>query len=249
MSIPKIIHYCWFGGNEKPENIKKFIEGWKEKLPDYVFVEWSEANFSVEDAPVYVKEAYSVKKYAFVSDYARIKALYEQGGIYFDTDIELVKPFDETLEGRELVLGFESDKSIETAFIASSKGNQYIKAFLDTYSERRFINEDGSFDMSVINEHFSKLLETYGVDLCDESFHTYQNGEIAVYPREYFAAFDIGNWHIKPTANTFTIHHMNSSWASSKKKLYFGVINFLQKILGFDGYDKLKAAYDKVKKK
>lgn len=249
MAIPHIIHYCWFGGNEKPDNIKAFINGWKEKLPDYAFVEWNESNFSVEDAPDYVKEAYSVKKYAFVSDYARIKALYEQGGIYFDTDIELVRRFDELLEGREMVLGFESDRSLETAFIASSAGNKYIKTFFDTYTGRHFINPDGSFDMSVINEHFSNCMESFGVNLEDESFRVLADGEIAVYPREYFAAFDIGNWHIKPTAETYTIHHMNSSWSTSKKKLYFGVIHFLQKMLGFDGYDKLKAKYDKLKKK
>lgn len=249
MAIPHIIHYCWFGGNEKPDNIKAFIEGWKEKLPDYTFVEWNESTFSVEEGPQYVKEAYSVKKYAFVSDYARIKALFEQGGIYFDTDIELVRRFDELLEGREMVLGFESDKSLETAFIASSAGNKYLKTFLDTYSNRHFINPDGSFDMSVINEHFSKCMEKFGVSLDNEDFQTIDGGAVAVYPREYFAAFDIGNWHIKPTDTTYTIHHMNSSWSSSKKKLYFGVIHILQKVLGFEGYDKLKAKYDRIKKK
>ncbi len=249
MSIPKIIHYCWFGNGEKPDNIKTFIAGWKEKLPDYTFREWNEDSFSIEEAPQYVKEAYSVKKYAFVSDYARIKALFEEGGVYFDTDIELVKRFDDMLEGREMVLGFESDRFLETAFIASTAGNKYLKAFLDTYSDRHFINDDGSFDMSVINEHFSNCMEKFGVDLSNEETQVIDNGAVVVYPREFFAAFDIGNWHIKPTERTYTIHHMNSSWSTSKKKLYFGVIHFLQKILGFKGYDKLKGLYDKVKGK
>lgn len=249
MAIPHIIHYCWFGGNEKPDNIKAFIQGWKEKLPDYTFVEWSESNFSIDEAPEYVKEAYSVKKYAFVSDYARIKALCEQGGIYFDTDIDLIRRFDELLEGREMVLGFESDRQLETAFIASTPGNRYINAFLKTYENRHFINPDGSYDMSVINKHFSDCMEGFGVNLDNEDIQTIEDGAVIVYPREYFAAFDIGNWHIKPTENTYTVHHMNSSWSTSKKKLYFGVIHFLQKILGFDGYDKLKAKYDKIKKR
>ena len=103
--------------------------------------------------------------------------------------------------------------------------------------------------MSVINKHFSDCMERFGVNLDNEDIQTIDAGAVIVYPREYFAAFDIGNWHIKPTENTYTVHHMNSSWSTSKKKLYFGVIHFLQKILGFDGYDKLKAAYDKIKKK
>lgn len=249
MSIPHTIHYCWFGGNEKPDNIKAFIKEWKEKLPDYTFAEWNESNFSIDDAPEYVKEAYSVKKYAFVSDYARIKALYEQGGIYFDTDIALVKRFDDLLDGHEMVLGFESDRQLETAFIASTPGNKYISTFLKTYEHRHFINPDGSYDMSVINKHFSDCMESFGVSLDNEEIQTIDEGAVIVYPREYFAAFDIGNWHIKPTENTYTIHHMNSSWTTSKKKLYFGVIHFLQKILGFDGYDKLKAKYDRIKKR
>ena len=249
MSIPHIIHYCWFGGNEKPDNIKAFIKEWKEKLPDYTFAEWNESNFSIDDAPEYVKEAYSVKKYAFVSDYARIKALCEQGGIYFDTDIALVRRFDNLLDGHEMVLGFESDRQLETAFIASTPGNKYISTFLKTYENRHFINPDGSYDMSVINKHFSDCMESFGVSLDNEEIQNIDEGAVIVYPREYFAAFDIGNWHIKPTENTYTIHHMNSSWTTSKKKLYFGVIHFLQKILGFNGYDKLKAKYDRIKRK
>lgn len=249
MSIPHIIHYCWFGSNEKPDNIQRFIDEWKKKLPDYKFMEWNETTFSVDEAPKYVQEAYSVKKYAFVSDYARIKALFEHGGVYFDTDIELVKRFDDLLENHDMVLGFESNRSLETAFIASTAGNKYLEAFLETYAERHFINEDGSYDMSVINEHFSNCMEGFGVNLDNEETQTIDDGAVIVYPREFFAAFDISNWHIKPTDKTYTIHHMNSSWSSSKKKLYFGVIHFLQKILGYKGYDKLKGMYDKVKKK
>ncbi len=248
--IPKIIQYCWFGKGEKPADIQAYISGWKKKLPDYEFIEWNEDNFNIETAPMYVREAYSVRKFAFVSDYARIRGLCEKGGIYLDTDIEIVRNFDEYLEGRELVLGFESDKSLETAFIACNPGNELIKGFCDTYNDRKFIKPDGSYDMSVINEHFSAFLQKeIGIDLSDESLRTMQDGKIAIYPRDYFAAFDITNWHIKPTKNTCTIHHMNASWSSGKKKVYFGVIRFLQKILGTKGYDKLKGLYDKVKKK
>ena len=148
-----------------------------------------------------------------------------------------------------MVLCFESDCSLETAFIACCQGNEHIAGFCDTYLTRRFIKEDGSYDMSVINEHFSNYMKEVGVELEDESYRLLEDGKIAIYPREYFAAFDIGNWHIKPTENTYTIHHMNSSWSSKKKKIYFASIHFLQKILGYKGYDKLKALYDKARGK
>lgn len=246
--IPHIVHYCWFGGNDKPKDIEYYINGWKNKMSNYEFIEWNESNFDIENSIPYVKEAYLARKFAFVSDYVRIMALSKFGGVYFDTDIEVVRNFDELLVGRELVMGFESDLSLETAFIACTPENPYIVEFLDTYENRHFINADGSFDMSVINEHFSKLMETHGVDLCDENMRTIMNGTIAIYPRDYFAAFDIKNWHIKPTENTYTIHHMNASWSSTKKKIYFSTILFLQKVLGYKGYDKLKMFYDRIKK-
>lgn len=249
MEIPHILHYCWFGKSEKPKNIVKYVEAWKKLLPDYIVLEWNEDNFNILDAPTYVQEAYNVHKYAFVSDYVRIKVLVEHGGVYLDTDIEIVRRFDKVLEGRELVLGFESDKSLETAFIACSKGNSIIQNFLESYDGRRFILPDGTYDMSVINEHFSRHMQDYGVDLCDESYREIPEYRLAIYPREYFAAYDIGNWHIKPTENTFTIHHMNASWSSGKKKVYFGVIKILQRILGFNGYDKLKKSLDKMRGK
>ena len=248
--IPHIIHYCWFGRGEKPDEIKNYIEGWKKKLPHYEFLEWNEDNFNVETAPEYVREAYSVRKFAFVSDYARIQALAAQGGVYLDTDIEILRNFDEEIKGAELVLGFESDRSIETAFIAAAPENEYIKGFLETYNDRKFINADGTYDMTPINDKFSAYLaENAGLDLNDESFRTMDNGKIKIYPRSSFAAFDIGNWHISPTEDTYTIHHMNASWSSKKKKLYFGVIKALQKILGIKGYDRLKGVYDKARKK
>lgn len=246
--IPKIIHYCWFGnGGEKPVDVQNYISGWKKVLPDYDFIEWNESNFDVNSAPTYVREAYECKKYAFVSDYARIKALSEHGGVYFDTDIEVLRRFDDLLENRDMVLGFESDQSLETAFIACCKNHPFIIEFLNTYNGRKFIQEDGSYDMSVINEHFSRLAKQWGVDFDNEGFQELQDGKIAIYPRDYFAAFDIGNWHVKVTDNTYTVHHMNASWGNKSLKLYFRVIYMLQKILGYDGYDKLKAIYDKVK--
>ncbi len=243
--IPKIIHYCWFGGKEKPDNIKKYITGWKEKLPDYQFVEWNEDNFVISQSPKYVREAYEVKKFAFVSDYVRIYALYNYGGVYLDTDVEIVKPFDEYLLNRTLVTGFESNRSLLTAFIAAEKNHPLMKEFLDSYNERKFVMDDGTFDMTPINVGFSSLMEKQGIDLDKNEFQEI-GATIAVYPIPIFCGFDVSNWHIKPTDETCTIHHMNASWVNGKKKLYFKTILFLQKILGYRLYDYLKK---KIRKK
>ena len=92
MSVPKIIHYCWFGGNPKPKLAEKCIKSWKKFCPDYQIIEWNEENFDVSAAPEYVCQAYAAKRWAFVTDYVRLKAMTEMGGIYMDTDVELVKP-------------------------------------------------------------------------------------------------------------------------------------------------------------
>lgn len=240
--IPKIIHYCWFGGKEKPNNIKQYIAGWKKQLPDYEFIEWNEEKFTISQAPQYVKEAYEAKKYAFVSDYARIFALYNYGGVYLDTDVEIIKPFDDYLINKSLVTGFESERSLLTAFIAVEKLHPLMNEFLNSYDSRRFVMEDGTYDMTPINVGFSALLEKRGVNL-DRQEYQETTGGIAVYPIAYFCGFDVSNWHIKPTHETCTIHHMNASWMNGKNKFYLNSILFLQKILGYKLYDFLKQKF------
>lgn len=240
--IPKIVHYCWFGNGEKPDNIKAYIETWKAKMPEYTFMEWNEQNFDVENSIPYVRQAYEAKKYAFVSDYARIQALYQHGGIYFDTDIEVKKPFEEFLEDKSMVLGFESERSLLTAFIAVEKGHPYMKEFLESYKERNFLKEDGSYDMLVINEGFSALMERKGVDL-DRNEYQELPGDIVIYPEEYFCGFDVNNWHESITDKTCTVHYMNSSWVSGKQGMKRKIIYTLQKILGYKNYDRLKGMF------
>lgn len=240
--IPKIVHYCWFGNGEKPDNIKAYIETWKANMPDYTFMEWNEQNFDVEHSIPYVRQAYEAKKYAFVSDYARIQALYQYGGIYFDTDIEVKKPFEEFLEDKSMVLGFESERSLLTAFIAVEKEHPYMKEFLETYQKRNFINEDGTYDMLVINDGFSRLMEDKGVNL-DRNEYQELPGDIVVYPIEYFCGFDVNNWHEAITDKTCTVHYMNSSWVSGKQGMKRKIIYTLQKILGYKNYDRLKGLF------
>ena len=128
--IPKIIHYCWFGGKEKPKQVKKCIESWKKHLSDYQIIEWSEKNFDVNQFQ-YTKDAYAAKKYAFVSDVARVKALLEYGGIYFDTDVEVFKSFDDILDTKCL-LGFEEGNYIATSMMGAVPKYSCFKNFFGT---------------------------------------------------------------------------------------------------------------------
>lgn len=130
--IPKIIHYCWFGKNPKSPLILKCIESWKRHLPDYEIKEWNENNFDINSSQ-YTKDAYNSKKWAFVSDYVRLQALHQDGGIYLDTDMYIVKPFD--FINYDLVLGKEDNKYINAAFLASNKNNNYIKNLLNEYEK------------------------------------------------------------------------------------------------------------------
>lgn len=240
--IPKIIHYCWFGGKELPASARSYIRTWREHMPGYEIREWNEKNFDVSAAPLYVRQAYEAGKFAFVSDYVRIRALLEHGGIYFDTDVEVVRPFEEYLEGRGLVSGFESERMLTTAFIACRPGLSLMEEFEKTYHERSFIREDGSLDLTEINVGFSRLAEKYGLDLSRNEFQEF-GGDMAVYPIEIFAAFDVKNWHEKVTGNTRTIHHMDASWMDKKGKIHIALIRGLQRVLGYDAYDRLKARF------
>lgn len=237
--IPKIVHYCWFGNGEKPQNVRDCIASWKAKMPDYEFMEWSESNFDVENAIPYVKQAYEARKFAFVSDYVRIQALYRFGGVYFDTDVEVLKPFEEYLEDIPMLLGFESERSLLTAFIAVEKEHPYIKEFLDSYESRSFLTEDGTYDLTVINKGFSELMERKGVDL-DRNEYQQIGEEIKVYPIEYFCGFDMNNWHEAVTDTTYTVHHMAGSWVSGGGNMKKKVIKLVQKVIGNQNYDKLR---------
>ena len=155
--IPKIIHFCWFGGNELPNDTKQYIRTWRRMLKGYKIYKWSEHNFDLSKAPEYVKEAYRLKKYAFVSDYVRIHALKKYGGVYLDTDVEVIRDFSEYLKDSDLVLGFESNRLLTTAFIASVPNHPLIDTFEKFYWSHHFIMKDGSCDMTPINDRISEL--------------------------------------------------------------------------------------------
>lgn len=237
--IPKIIHYCWFGGSPLPESTEKYIRTWKRFLPDYKVIKWSETNYSIKSAPDYVQEAYEAKKYAFVSDYVRIQKLLQYGGIYFDTDVEVIRPFEQYLKGHSMVMGFEGERTLTTAFIACCEGHPFMEEFEKTYHSRHFLNEDGSMDLTVINDGFSRQAGAWGIDLSKNEYQE-TDRKIAVYPTAYFSAFDIQNWHENPNFDTCMIHHMDASWVDKKGSVHIAVIKGLQRVLGYKRYDQIK---------
>lgn len=237
--IPKIIHYCWFGNGMKSEQILKCIDSWNKFFPDYQYIEWNENNCNINEIP-YIQQAYEAKKYAFVSDYIRIKALVEYGGIYFDTDYEVIRPIKKLLMKGSLITGMESKESALTAVIAAESGNALMKEFLETYRERRFIDENSKMDLTPINQGFSAILSKYGVNLTKNELQILPNG-IVFYPIEVLCGFDVVNWHEKVTDKTIGIHHMGNSWTTPEMKNHIKRIQIIQKILGYDRYDKLKA--------
>ncbi|MGE7614591.1 glycosyltransferase family 32 protein [Paenibacillus sp. NPDC101420] len=217
--IPKKIHYCWFGGNPLPLLAIKCIESWRKHCPDYEIIEWNETNFDI-DSNEYVKQAYEAKKYAFVSDYVRLSALYHCGGIYMDTDVEVIKPLDEFLED-EAFSGFETPATVSTAIMGCKQHDPFFEILLSYYNGRKFIKSDGSYDLTTNVTVITSYCVQNGLKL--NNTHQTKNG-FTMYPQKYFCPKDHVSGSIELRTETYTIHHFAGSWVSSsakrKKKLY-----------------------------
>jgi mannosyltransferase OCH1-like enzyme len=227
--IPKIIHYCWFGGNPLPELGKKCIESWKKYCPDYKIIEWNEHNFDL-DINLYCKEAFLVKKWAFVTDYVRLFVIFQFGGIYMDTDVELLKPLDRFLDNPAFS-GFESNNAVPTGIMAGEAGNTWYKELLDYYENKHFILSGGNFDMTtnvVIITNITKKLYNLNLD------NTYQelNNELVFYPSEYFCPKSFSTGKITISNNTYCIHHFAGSWLSEHDKRYSDIRRKILKYFG-----------------
>lgn len=234
--IPSIIHYCWFGGGEKPEIVQKCIDSWKKNLPEYEIIEWNEENFDIE-CNLYVKEAYNAKKFAFVSDYVRVYVLYKFGGIYLDTDVEVFKPFDNMLH-HDSFWGFEQENYIATSTIGAMKGNKLIKTFLDSYEGKEFIKEDGNHDELTNVAIVTNILKNAGLKLNGE----YQeiSGMGAFYPQTYFSPYDYINCRKFITENTYAMHHFYKSWLPPKVRIKGNIKLILAKIIGGNNIARLR---------
>ena len=211
--IPNIIHYCWFGRGKMPKIALKCIDSWNKYLPDYELKLWNEDNFDLTLNP-YTKEAYQSRKFAFVTDYARLYILYNEGGIYMDTDVEVLKNFDEFLS-LPAFSGFEGDKYVPTGIMASEKNGLWAKEQLEYYNDRHFILPDGTFDLTTNTQIISGIMESNGFIL-KNSYQVYKNC-MHMFPYEYFSPLQYGKIFL--TDNTHCIHHFASSWNPEKRKI------------------------------
>ncbi len=227
--IPKIIHFCWFGGKPKPSLANKCIKSWKKHCPEYEYKEWNESTFDLDMFP-YVREAYEARKFAFVTDVVRLYALYHEGGIYMDTDVELLKPLDDYLH-HHAFSGFETNTQVPTGIMASEKGGKWAKENLEYYNNRHFLLPDGTPDTTTNVQIITQYMLRHGLHL-DNSYQDIE-GFFTMYPTEYFCPKHPGTHILTLTANTVCIHHFNMSWESPYVKRFCTLRSIMMRFLPY----------------
>lgn len=221
--IPKTIHYCWFGHNPLPPLAIKCIESWRKYLPDYEIKEWNENNFNV-NVISYTKEAYAAKKYAFVSDYARFWILYKYGGLYFDTDVEIIKPLDDIVT-KGPFMGCENEVDVKgaTAFAVApglglgvNPGLGLYKEMLELYASLRFLKENGEYNQKTVVQYTTEVLCRHGLRCVND---LQQVAGVWIYPKDYFCPISTYDGKLRLTVNTVSIHHYAQSWISPSHRI------------------------------
>lgn len=225
--IPKKIHYCWFGGKPLPAQAKICIASWKKYLPDFEIIEWNESNFDVSIIP-YVKEAYEKKKYAFVSDYARFWILYHHGGLYFDTDVEIIRPLDDIISAGAF-MGFENNSITTQKRIPNmgigvnpglglgvSAGHFFYNEILGYYAKEHFVTHDNSLNLNTVGVRVTSIMKEHGL-MINNQFQ--RVCDINIYPPDYFSPISIVDGKLWITENTVSIHHYAASWTTPSYRI------------------------------
>lgn len=233
--IPKKIHYCWFGRNPLPPKAQECIASWRKFLPDYEIIEWNEDNFDVNSVK-YTADAYAARKYAFVSDYARFKILYEHGGLYFDTDVEVIRPMDDVI-GTGPFMGFELNPDPKSKQypcgavaaglgLAAEPGMPLYKQIMDYYSTAQFTT--GLRSVTVVY-HVSQLLRKEGLECKPGIQHV---AGVNIYPADWFNPFDDGTGRVYKTENTRTIHWYSKTWMDTRIRRRIPFSRFVHRYIG-----------------
>lgn len=228
--IPKKIHYCWFGKSELPAKAKKCIASWKKYCPDYEIIEWNEDNFDVYQNP-YTTYTYNNRQFAFLSDYVRLLIVYQEGGLYFDVDVEVVRPLDDLLQ-HTAFFGFETDKYVNTGVgFGAEKGNYVVEQMIGEYADL-LDGTKGTVGCPILN---TAALEKLGLVLNG------QKQTIAgtmIYPVSYFNPYDDPTGCLKKTEETYSIHWFAKSWMSRKEVLRSKLLKPVHRLLGVDFFHK-----------
>ena len=240
--IPKIIHYCWFGRNPLPESAVKCIDSWKKFFPDYEIKEWNEDNFDVNIIP-YTREAYEAKKYAFVSDYARMWILYHYGGLYFDTDVEVIKSMDDIVV-RGSFMGVETNGSERKTFFVNpglglglESDNVVCRDVLDIYQNLCFRTENGEVNSYAIVRITTDALCKNGMRPSKE---LQEVAGVWIYPREYFNPLDDNTGRLVVTDNTRSIHWYTKTWMKKQNPIRTWIVRRIHRYFGNDSLGWLK---------
>lgn len=233
---PRILHYCWFGRGKKSKKIVKCMKSWKKYLSDYELMEWNEDNFDI-NSNEYVRQAYESRKYAFVSDYVRLYALNHYGGIYMDTDVEVLKPLDRFLV-HDAFSGFEDEKHVPTGLMAAVKGHSWIGELIDYYEDRNFVKSDGSFDMTTNTSIITNTCLAQGL-IPNGQYQVLNNG-VAFYPRTFFCPYDYINGANYITDDSYAIHHFAKSWLPLHVQLRSEVKRVVSRIVGSSNISKMR---------
>ena len=225
--IPKIIHYCWFGRGEKPELAKKCIASWRKSCPDFEIREWNEGNCDYLSIP-FMAEAYAAKKYAFVSDVMRLIVLEQYGGVYFDTDVEVLRDISPLLDD-EGFIGFENDQFVNSGQVMAAKAHHpVIQAMIEEYKKLRFTNADGTATPVGCPRLNTDVMERFGL---------IRNGReqvvagIHVYPADYFNPVDSTTGKLTKTENTYSIHWYSMSWLPKRVQMKAKMGRILRRVL------------------
>lgn len=205
--IPKKIHYCWFGGNPLPESAKRCIDSWRKFCPDYEIIEWNESNFDVNCCD-YVREAYQAKKWAFVSDVARLFALVSHGGVYMDTDVEVIRPLDNLLL-HEAFACFEGEDAIATCLMACQAEHPLFRGMLQMYDSLHFLMEDGTNDQTTNVTRITSYCIYHGLKL---NGNQQTIAGLTIFPSDYFSPFDFETGKMHKSDRTYSIHWFDATW-------------------------------------
>lgn len=243
--IPKIIHYCWLSSDPIPQKLRDCMSSWKEKLPDYDFLLWDLNKFDIHSS-IWVKEAYEAKKYAFAADYIRLYAVYTYGGIYMDMDVEVVRSFNELLDF-PYILGLETKKGIEAGIFGAEKNNLFLKKCMDYYKNRKFVLENGKFDLRILPDIMYEIL-TANYEIVNRTSIEIENNAhtMHLFSPDYLTAKSYLTGELIMTENTYTIHHFAGSWISKRQKIKEKIYRFISshRLLNYiyqRAYKKLKS--------